>query len=163
MSGGDTVHEIRPNNPQALAKKKKKKKIIHSLESLKPHSYKSGRKWFLYYANMITDDVTSLAINWCQYTKSVISQYNLLKQSNWNMAPALYSQKYTAWYICDVVMTTHLVPGFFPLWIKYKWLFMTLKGEVNGLTPNIHNVLIVTWRQFNYYEDLPIYAMGETL
>ena len=41
MSGKDTVHEIMPNNPQALAKKKKKKKLnlIHSLKSLKPHSY----------------------------------------------------------------------------------------------------------------------------
>ena len=42
MSGKDTVHEIMPNNPQALAKKKKKKKklnFIHSLKSLKPHSY----------------------------------------------------------------------------------------------------------------------------
>lgn len=40
MSGKDTVHEIMPNNPQALAKKKKKKlNFIHSLKSLKPHSY----------------------------------------------------------------------------------------------------------------------------
>ena len=45
MSGRDTVHEITPNNPQALAKKKKKKKIIHSLKSLKPHFYKSGQTY----------------------------------------------------------------------------------------------------------------------
>ena len=44
MSGKDTVHEIMPNNPQALAKKKKKLNFIHSLKSLKPHSYKSGQK-----------------------------------------------------------------------------------------------------------------------
>ena len=37
MSGKDTVHEIMPNNPQALAKKKKTNSISYILLNLLSH------------------------------------------------------------------------------------------------------------------------------